>query len=175
MAWVEAAARDVKGAGGEALILAGEYLPAEVHALVYGLNAALGGGRSGAVRYVEAVEVWPDKGATLSDLTKAMDAGEVDLLVLLDVNPVYQAPGDLAPDTPGSHPTTPVNPPPPHPLPSSSPRASPPYPATPQPLPHIAPPPTFLRPMPRLAHTPAHAPPPANTPLPESEPLPRPP
>ncbi len=94
--FVKAAREDLMRAGKNALVMAGEHQPAEVHALAHAMNAALGAVGT-TVRYVERVEVSPTGAgdSSLGALVKAMDAGEVDLVLILGVNAVYTAPGEV--------------------------------------------------------------------------------
>ncbi len=92
--WVRAAADDLRAAGAGGLVIAGETQPPEVHALAHALNAQLG---SKAVHYVERVDFSdpqnPDD--SLAALVHDLAGGAVDMLLLLDVNPVYTATSDL--------------------------------------------------------------------------------
>ncbi len=93
--WVQAAAADLKTAGPAGIVLVGEYLPPEAHALGYAINAALGSAGTG-VKYLEPIDQIPDdKNGTLAALTSAMNSGEVDLLLILDTNPAFTASADL--------------------------------------------------------------------------------
>jgi MoCo/4Fe-4S cofactor protein with predicted Tat translocation signal len=94
--WVAALAKDLTNHRGRSLVVAGEYQPASVHALARSMNQALGNAGT-TVTYGPALE--PASGASggsLHDLVLAMEAGQVELLVMLGgVNPVYTAPADL--------------------------------------------------------------------------------
>ena len=74
---------------------AGRAQPPVVHALAHVMNAALGNvGKT--VFYTDPVEAEPvDQVASLQDLVKDLDAGAVELLVILGGNPVYNAPVEL--------------------------------------------------------------------------------
>jgi len=94
-AFLAALADDLLAARAGALIVAGPGQPPRVHALAALLNTLLGGvGRT--LRYVappaseETAQL-----ASLSALARGMAAGEVDALVILGGNPVYDAPADL--------------------------------------------------------------------------------
>jgi molybdopterin-containing oxidoreductase family iron-sulfur binding subunit len=93
--WADAAARDLQSHRGASLVIAGDTQPPVVHALVHAINAALGNaGRT--VVYTDPVEALPtDQLQSLRDLAAEMNAGRVDMLVMLGGNPVYTAPADL--------------------------------------------------------------------------------
>ncbi|MEI6463584.1 MAG: TAT-variant-translocated molybdopterin oxidoreductase [Verrucomicrobiota bacterium] len=90
--WIDECAADLLAHRGAAVVLAGAHLPAEVHAVVYGINAALEAiGQT--VRFVPA-EATPGV-SSLKALANALKAGSVKTLVVLGGNPVYNAPADL--------------------------------------------------------------------------------
>ena len=93
--WVAAIAKDLNAHRGRSLVIAGEYQPAAVHQLARAINGALG--NDGAtVTYAPAVEAMPaDRHASLAELATAMDAGQVEVLVILGGNPVFSAPADV--------------------------------------------------------------------------------
>jgi MoCo/4Fe-4S cofactor protein with predicted Tat translocation signal len=93
--FVAALAKDLQAHRGRCVIVPGEYQPAAVHDLARSMNEALG--NAGAtVTYAAAVEVRPtDRHASLAELARAMDAGQVELLVILGGNPAFTAPVDL--------------------------------------------------------------------------------
>ncbi|MDQ1349257.1 MAG: hypothetical protein QG573_2635 [Acidobacteriota bacterium] len=94
--WVAAAARDLAAHRGAALVVAGETLPAAAHTLVAAINDALGAS-GGTLLYSAPFEADPvDNLTSLVALLDEMKAGKVDLLLLSGVNPVYDAPADLA-------------------------------------------------------------------------------
>ena len=93
--WVAAAAKDLAGANGAGVVVAGLRQPPSVHALVAGLNAALGC-VGHAVRYVPPVDLVAEGLKTLSDLTQEMAAGAIDTVFILGGNPVFNAPADVA-------------------------------------------------------------------------------
>jgi molybdopterin-containing oxidoreductase family iron-sulfur binding subunit len=90
-----ALARDLQAHRGSSLVIAGDGQPAIVHALSHAINEVLdNAGRT--VEYIDPVEASPtDQIQSLSQLTEAMNAGQVDMIVMLGGNPVYTAPGDL--------------------------------------------------------------------------------
>jgi MoCo/4Fe-4S cofactor protein with predicted Tat translocation signal len=94
-AWLAAAARDLSRHRGRSLIVAGDEQPPPVHALAHAMNAALGNVGT-TVYYTEPLEANPvDQTESLRDLVRDMEAGAVDLLLILGGNPVYNAPADL--------------------------------------------------------------------------------
>jgi Fe-S-cluster-containing dehydrogenase component/anaerobic selenocysteine-containing dehydrogenase len=93
--WADAVARDLAAHRGGALIHAGSEQPPVVHALAHAINAALGApGRT--VRSIAPVATDSGPGSGIADLAADMHAGKVDTLLILDANPVYDAPADLA-------------------------------------------------------------------------------
>ncbi|MCC6676741.1 MAG: TAT-variant-translocated molybdopterin oxidoreductase [Phycisphaerales bacterium] len=95
-AFLNAVADDLFTEGrGASVIVAGPGQPAEVHALVHALNAAMGNvGKT--ISYIPmADEEAADSFAALADLAKAIDAGQVTSAVCIGVNPAYDAPADI--------------------------------------------------------------------------------
>lgn len=90
--WLAALVKDLKANAGSSLIVAGFRQSAAVHALVYALNAKLNNSGSTVV-YHKAPYLIP--GASITDLSKQLDAGKVKTLIALDANPAYNAPADL--------------------------------------------------------------------------------
>jgi len=93
--WIGPIARDLQSHKGSSLVIAGEYQPPMVHALAHAMNASLGNvGKT--VLYTDPVEANPvDQLASLQDLVKDLDAGAVDLLLVLGGNPVFNAPVEI--------------------------------------------------------------------------------
>jgi molybdopterin-containing oxidoreductase family iron-sulfur binding subunit len=94
-AWIEALAKDLARNRGRSLIVAGEALGPAVHGLVFAINEALGNlGKT--IELVEPIAQSPQpQMESLQALVADMDAGKVDLLLILGGNPVYTAPADL--------------------------------------------------------------------------------
>ncbi len=90
--WTTAIARDLQEAGSRSLVLAGEHQPLEVHALSMAINSALGAIGT-TVTLVDPPE--PQDDTDLASLTSEMQDGNVDVLLMLGVNPVYDAPPEL--------------------------------------------------------------------------------
>ncbi len=95
-AWADAVAADLAAQRGACAVLAGLEQPAEVHALAHAMNHALGAVGT-TVRYTEPVECAPsDQAEALRALAAELQAGRVELLVVLEGNPVYDAPAELS-------------------------------------------------------------------------------
>jgi MoCo/4Fe-4S cofactor protein with predicted Tat translocation signal len=90
-----AMAKDLQAHRGRSMVVAGEYQSAAVHQAAHAINQALGNAGT-TVTYVPTSEINAgDRVASLRDLMTAIDAGQVDLLVIFSGNPVYTAPVDL--------------------------------------------------------------------------------
>ncbi|HEX3553869.1 MAG TPA: TAT-variant-translocated molybdopterin oxidoreductase, partial [Thermoanaerobaculia bacterium] len=94
--WLQAVAADLKANAGASLVVADEHGSPAVQVLVHAINQALGNAGKTVV-YSEPVAVDPvDPMQSLAELVADMNAGRVDVLLMLDgVNPVYSAPADL--------------------------------------------------------------------------------
>ena len=93
--WVWAAANDLRAHAGRSLVIAGETQPPEVHALVARINAALGNLGTTVGHRISASARPIKQLQSLQTLVADLQAGVVDLLVILGGNPVYDAPVDL--------------------------------------------------------------------------------
>ena len=89
--WIEACAQDLLDHKSECLVVAGAHLPWEVHAIVHALNAQLGN----LGHTVDLVEQEAPGASTIQGLATAVKAGAVKTLLVLNGNPVYNAPADL--------------------------------------------------------------------------------
>jgi len=94
--WVEAVAKDLLAHRGRSLVMAGTGQPPAVHAAAHAINDALGNtGRT--VVHIEPVRAEPrPQVESLRELTGDMQAGRVDMLLILGGNPVFTAPADLS-------------------------------------------------------------------------------
>jgi len=90
--FAEAVAKDLKAHNGKSIVIAGEHQSASVHALAHAINSALGNvGRT--LYYTDPIEINPvDQIASISELVGEMNAGKVELLIIIGANPVYNAP-----------------------------------------------------------------------------------
>jgi molybdopterin-containing oxidoreductase family iron-sulfur binding subunit len=93
--FIAAVAKDLQAHRGKSLVIAGDSQPPSVHTLAHAMNQALGNvGKT--VVYTQTVEAEPvSQLASIRDLVADMNAGKVDLLVIVGGNPVYSAPVDL--------------------------------------------------------------------------------
>ncbi len=93
--WLDAVAKDLQKHKGASLVVAGEHQPAEVHALAHAINAALANVGT-TLYYTQPVEERPvNHLESLRELCADIDAGKVETLLILGVNPVYTAPYDF--------------------------------------------------------------------------------
>ncbi|HET9479423.1 MAG TPA: TAT-variant-translocated molybdopterin oxidoreductase, partial [Pyrinomonadaceae bacterium] len=93
--WMEPLLRDLQQHRGSSIVIAGDGQPPAVHALAHAMNNSLGNvGKT--VFYTDPLEVNSvDQRQSLQELVNDIDAGRVDLLVILGGNPVYNTPVDL--------------------------------------------------------------------------------
>ncbi|HKZ11797.1 MAG TPA: TAT-variant-translocated molybdopterin oxidoreductase [Rhodanobacteraceae bacterium] len=93
--WVGAVAKDLVAHRGASLVIAGDAQPDSVHALARAMNASLGNiGRT--VDYGPSLLAMPTRGdGSLATLATDMRDGKVDTLLMLGVNPAYDAPADI--------------------------------------------------------------------------------
>ncbi len=93
--WTTRLARDLQAHKGASIIIAGDQQSPAVHAYAHAMNAALGNvGKT--VIYTDPLEVQPvDQIASLRQLSQDMRSGQVEVLLILGGNPVYNAPLDF--------------------------------------------------------------------------------
>jgi molybdopterin-containing oxidoreductase family iron-sulfur binding subunit len=90
-----AVVKDLSAARGKGVVVVGDRQPAAVHAIAHAINQALGNiGTTVALTDPIAADPSPQT-ASLASLVADMKAGQVQLLVMLDVNPIFTAPVDL--------------------------------------------------------------------------------
>ncbi len=93
--WIEAVAADLRENAGRSLVMAGRTLSPTAHALVFAINEVLGNVDE-TLYYTAPLAAEPvTQVESLRELTDAMAAGEVELLFIIDANPVYDAPADF--------------------------------------------------------------------------------
>lgn len=88
--WIAECAADLIEHAGSSLVVAGDHLPAEVHAIVAAINEAIGA-RGQTVNYVEI----PEAAAGMAEAVERLNQGGVQTLVMLGGNPAYDAPADI--------------------------------------------------------------------------------
>lgn len=91
-AWLDAVASDLKATKGRCIVIPGEFQPESVHLAAHAVNAALGN-MGKTVKLVDTVE--PPNTQSIEALSDDLNAGRVEVLVVLGSNPVYSAPGSL--------------------------------------------------------------------------------
>jgi MoCo/4Fe-4S cofactor protein with predicted Tat translocation signal len=80
---------------GSSVVIAGDHHPPVVHAFAHALNAKLGNVGE-TVFYTDPVDANPvGQAESIKGLAADINAGKVDLLVILEGNPAYDAPADL--------------------------------------------------------------------------------
>ncbi|MFN3386168.1 MAG: TAT-variant-translocated molybdopterin oxidoreductase [Candidatus Thermochlorobacter sp.] len=92
--WIAAVAKDLIANKGKSLVVAGREQPAAVHALAIAINAGLENlGKT--VSFVPFKDAALPSRSEFEKFVKSMHDGEVETLVILGGNPVYNAPADL--------------------------------------------------------------------------------
>jgi MoCo/4Fe-4S cofactor protein with predicted Tat translocation signal len=98
-AWITEAAKDLAAYKGASLVVVGKYQPALAHALGHVVNVGLGNiGATLEYRPSASKSLNGESSgsyASIAALTSAMDAGQVETLVILDCNPAFATPADL--------------------------------------------------------------------------------
>ncbi|MEZ4606093.1 MAG: TAT-variant-translocated molybdopterin oxidoreductase [Deinococcales bacterium] len=90
--WLEALVDDLSHH--DSVVIVGEEQPAIVHAIAHAINSQLGMvGKT--VTYHESAIGSASQSESLAELVNDMQAGQVECLIILSANPVYQAPADL--------------------------------------------------------------------------------
>jgi molybdopterin-containing oxidoreductase family iron-sulfur binding subunit len=89
--WIFECAKDLLAHAGKCIVVAGQRQPQAVHVLAYAMNALLGNIGKTVVFH----ETPLPQEASINDLARALNAGEVGTLVILGGNPVYNAPAEL--------------------------------------------------------------------------------
>jgi len=95
LAWIGPLVKDLQQHNGASIVLAGDNQPPFIHALAHAMNSALGNvGKT--VFYTDPLEINPvDHRESLQALLADIDAGLVELLVIIGGNPVHNTPVDL--------------------------------------------------------------------------------
>lgn len=85
--WAGKVAAALNHAKGKGLLVAGETQPPAVHQLVAQVNARIGAPASPPI-------FAPEQGRSMQELVDSMQAGQIDTLLMLGGNPVYEVPVD---------------------------------------------------------------------------------
>ncbi|MGA9510067.1 MAG: TAT-variant-translocated molybdopterin oxidoreductase, partial [Candidatus Sulfotelmatobacter sp.] len=87
--------QDLLAHKGSSIVIVGDHQPAAVHAFAHAINHALGNvGRT--VFYTDPIDANPVlQIPSIAELVGDINAGKVDLLVIIGGNPAYDAPSDL--------------------------------------------------------------------------------
>jgi molybdopterin-containing oxidoreductase family iron-sulfur binding subunit len=94
--YLAALAKDLKAHAGKSVVIPGLYQDASVTAIAAAINQALGNtGKTVQVSSQPLNPVPSDQVADLKALVADLNAGKVDWLVMLNANPIYNAPADL--------------------------------------------------------------------------------
>src|SRR5262249_30369473 len=93
--WLPAVAKDLQLHKGASIVIAGDEQPTAVHALAHAANSFLGNvGKT--VFYSDPIEASSvDQTQSLRELVGDIDAGKVELLLIIGGNPAYNTPVDL--------------------------------------------------------------------------------
>ncbi len=89
--WLGKVAEDLSGHKGRCVVVAGEYQPESVHLAAFAINSALGN----VGTTVKVLETNAPDTHSIEDLTADLNNGHVETLIVLGVNPVYDAPASL--------------------------------------------------------------------------------
>ena len=89
--WLGKVAEDLGKNKGRCVVIPGEYQPESVHLAAYAINAALGN----VGTTVKVLESFIPDTHTIEDLTADLNGGHVEMLIVLNANPVYDAPASL--------------------------------------------------------------------------------
>jgi molybdopterin-containing oxidoreductase family iron-sulfur binding subunit len=100
-AHLAAIAKDLAANAGSSLVVPGEHQPPAVHAVAHAINAHLRNAGS-TVNYIPSVDVTANPPGSavqvgdLATLVQDLNGNAVDTLIVIEGNPVYDAPADLA-------------------------------------------------------------------------------
>ena len=94
--FLNALAKDLKANAGKSAVLPGLYQDESVAALAQAINTALGNvGKTVVISSDPSIPLPSDQIAGVKSLVADLNAGKVDWLVILNGNPIYNAPADL--------------------------------------------------------------------------------
>ncbi|MFW5972848.1 MAG: TAT-variant-translocated molybdopterin oxidoreductase, partial [Bacteroidota bacterium] len=84
-------AQDLRTAGSQAIVTAGESQPAAVHSLCAAINSSLGSVGEVVTLLETDDEPYEDQSTALESLVDDMRGGRIDVLLMIGVNPIYSA------------------------------------------------------------------------------------
>ncbi len=94
LAWLDRVERNLRDSTARRLVVAGPYQPPAVHAVVSAINDHLGSpGQS--LHYIPPVLARPATTQSLLELTRDLENGSTEALLVVGGNPAYAAPADL--------------------------------------------------------------------------------
>ena len=89
--WLDAVTRDLRVNGKSGLVLIGDAMPTPFHTLVTVINQRIGAYEHGCLQALETDDDAANITNDLSGLADALENDAVDLLLMIDCNPVYQS------------------------------------------------------------------------------------
>jgi len=92
--WIKAVAKDLLANKGNCLVVGGRRQPTEVHTLIALINDVLNN-TGKTVSYTNNPDIQVSNLKSFVELTRSMNAGDVESLVILGGNPIYQTPADV--------------------------------------------------------------------------------
>jgi molybdopterin-containing oxidoreductase family iron-sulfur binding subunit len=93
--WLPAVAKDLQLHKSASVVIAGDEQPPEIHALAHAANNALGNVGKTVFYFDPLAANSVDQTQSLRELVGDIDAGKVDLLIIIGGNPAYNTPVDL--------------------------------------------------------------------------------
>jgi len=93
--WLPAVAKDLQLHKGASIVIAGDEQPPEIHALAHAANNALGNVGKTVFYFDPLAANSVDQTQSLRELVGDIDAGKVNLLIIIGGNPAYNTPVDL--------------------------------------------------------------------------------
>ena len=92
--WITALAKDLMANKSNSLVISGKAQPKSVHALTFALNSALANNNN-TITYLSPQFANFDSLNDITELSKALDAEQLETVVMLGGNPTYNAPANL--------------------------------------------------------------------------------
>jgi len=92
---IDALVKDLQSAPGAAIVVTGDQQGPEVHALVQAINEKIGAFGQTVIHIDPVDATTSDTVGDLKDLVADLNGGQVDTIIVLGGNPIYDAPADL--------------------------------------------------------------------------------